>query len=145
MQCDLCGKEAPLFPTEIEGTTLNACKECSRHGKVLKQPKKLSKPVKKKKEEPEYLIVSDYATRIRNAREKAGLTQEQFGKRINEKVSFIQNLEGNKIKPSISLARKLEKTFSIRLVEEDTSEKPESPKSRKNDNLTVGDLIKVKK
>lgn len=145
MQCDLCGKEAPLFPIEIEGTTLNACKECSRHGKVLKQPKQISKPVKKKKEEPEYLIVSDYATRIRNAREKTGLTQEQFGKRINEKVSLIQNLEGNKIKPSISLARKLEKTFSIRLVEEDTAEAPEKPKSKKNGNLTVGDLIKVKK
>ncbi|MGM5488017.1 MAG: multiprotein bridging factor aMBF1 [Nanobdellota archaeon] len=145
MQCDMCGQEAQLFPTEIEGTVLQVCKRCSRYGAIQKAPKPVKPKVKRKpKEEPEYLIVPDYASQIRAVREKSGLTQEQFAKRINEKVSLIHNLERGKMKPPLKLARKLEKTFSLKLVEEDSQEKGESFKTSHSDGLTLGDLLKGK-
>ena len=33
MNCDMCGKDAPLFRTLVEGTEINVCEDCTRHGK----------------------------------------------------------------------------------------------------------------
>jgi ribosome-binding protein aMBF1 (putative translation factor) len=36
MECEICGKKtSKIFITEIEGTILRLCKECSKSGKIL--------------------------------------------------------------------------------------------------------------
>jgi putative transcription factor len=66
--------------------------------------------------ESELEVRRDYAKVLREAREKMGLTQEELGKKINEKASVISHLEGGKLKPDIALARKLEHFFKIKLL-----------------------------
>ena len=68
-----------------------------------------------KTEEPEEeiirLVVGDFATRVRKAREKLGLKQEDFAKKIKEKESIVHKLETGEFKPNLDLAKKLEKIF----------------------------------
>ncbi len=66
----------------------------------------------------EDLIVPDYASIIRKARESLGLTQEQLGRLINEKPSVIRRIESGAMVPTPVIARKLERALKIRLIQE---------------------------
>ncbi|MBW2982481.1 multiprotein bridging factor aMBF1 [Candidatus Woesearchaeota archaeon] len=152
MQCDMCGSEERLFKTNIEGTILNVCRACSKFGKVISEIKEPEKIKPKKiiitKSEPETeiieIVVNDFAEKIRSRREKLGLKQEDFAKRISEKESVIHKLEIGEFKPSLELARKLEKTLNIKLIEEYEEEHKTSTKTD-TEIPTIGDLIKIRK
>ena len=88
-------------------------------------------------------IVSNYPEIIRGKREQLGLKQEEFAKKISEKVSIVHHLEIGKLEPSIELAKKLEKLLRIRLVETIEVEKEEI-KQEEGEVMTIGDLIKEK-
>ncbi len=155
MMCAMCGKDSKLVVAIVEGTELKVCDECARFGKVLRQvqpektPKQVKKEIKKAvmiEEEPEIveLVVEDYAKIIRDKRETMGLKQAEFAKMVNEKESLIQNIEQGKFTPSLELARKFEKTLKITLIEEYEEKKIKSSGS-KTDDVTLGDLIKIKR
>ncbi len=148
MHCELCGKDRELFTAIVEGTQLHVCAGCGRFGKVLSrtQPSTLRKsaPVK---QEPVMIeqTVGDYAQRIRAARERHGMTQEEFAKRIMVKESLVHKMETSQFEPPLDLARKLEKLLRITLVEireESTVQttKEKSPPA----GLTIGDILKFK-
>jgi len=59
---------------------------------------------------------SDYSKVIRDARAKSGLSQEQLGRKINEKPSVIKLLESGKLKPDDHLARKIEHFLKITIL-----------------------------
>ena len=153
MGCEMCGSEKPLFICEIEGTRLNVCSECAKYGKTIKKApvietaKEKTKAIKKElenkeeKTEPLLVINPDYAKLIKTAREKLGLNQEDTAKKINEKISVLHNLETGKHPPNIELAKKLERFFHIRLIQE-ISDKVEWKSGASRDQLTVGDLLK---
>jgi putative transcription factor len=63
-------------------------------------------------------IVDGYAALVRKNREKKGLTQDQLGEKINEKGSVISRIESGHMEPDIKVAKKLERFFSISLLEE---------------------------
>jgi len=142
----MCGTEKELFECKIEGTYLNVCEICAQHGtikkKVSEQPTKKDKNklINEQKVELIQMIVPNYATIIKDKREELGLKQEEFAKRIAEKESVIHKLESGKIRPSISLARKLEKFLKIELVKQ-YEEKHESIHQTKTEGLTIGDLL----
>lgn len=150
MACEMCGKEEPLFRTEIEGSMLRVCKNCARFGKVHEIPKNTyNKPFKKviQKEpvkEVEYKIVENYSELIRNKREKLGLTQEEFSNQLNEKESIMQKIENGKFTPSIATARKMEKILNLKLIEEVKESEMTFKKDGISD-LTIGDMITIKK
>ncbi len=66
--------------------------------------------------EPEFEIDPDYYVKIRQAREKMGLSQDQLGMMLNEKLSVIRMLETKKLKPDVILARKLMHHLKINLL-----------------------------
>jgi putative transcription factor len=152
-QCEMCGADDQLFRTDIEGTELSVCKKCAKFGKVksvVRPPVKVK--VKKaadiKAAEPEraefiQVIVEDYAVRIKDAREKIGLKQEELAKAIAEKESLIHKLESGLFEPSITLARKLENKLRIKLVEQH-EEKHEKAFKGKGSTLTIGDVLTMK-
>lgn len=152
MLCDLCGKETEvIYKVEIEGTILNVCKDCSSFGKIIDVVKREEKPkiekkkiVKKEEKEIHEMIVEDYAVKIKKAREKKNLKQEELAKLIAEKVSLIRSIEKGKHEPSIQLARKLEKVLNIHLIEEYEYRTDNKSKESKSDKLTLGDVIKIK-
>ncbi len=148
MTCEMCGKQLSTWPHEIEGVKMDVCPTCGKFGKKLAKPKK----VFVRKVLPTYTtnetnerIVSNFAEIIRNTRSKSSLKQEEFAKKINEKASVVQHIETGKMKPSVKLAKKLEKIFNITLIEEETTKKLDLSKFKnKSSTLTLGDMIKRK-
>ena len=149
-RCDLCGKEKDLVIALIENTELNVCKNCSKFGKV-KRKTNIFTPIQKSKKIEEELeeeiterIVKGYGKLIKDAREKLNLKQDEFAKKINEKVSLIHNIESEHHEPSIKLAQKIEKFLKIKLIEKTKLENPEF-KTTKSEGFTIRDILKLKK
>lgn len=150
INCDLCGKvEERLCRAIIEDVELNVCNKCSKFGKVLGPVKKqlieTNKTAKNElpQEENIELIVDNYASLIKEKREVMGLTQKEFANRLNEKESVIHKIESGAWQPDLTLARKLEKMFDIKLVQEHL-ENHLAIKKRNEEGFTLGDFIKIK-
>ena len=166
MRCEVCGHKIHAEPITaiIEGARLTVCVECSKHGKIVTQdeytlrtnPKTAAKqtahaPIFVQKKRPEIPtvqitqeIIEDYSTKIRQAREKLGLTHEDLGRKINEKSSVIGKLETRKIEPDNILATKLEHALKIKLLTPVTEEEAPQPTLKKTDReMTLGDLIQL--
>lgn len=165
MRCEVCGHKIYGTPIRaiIEGAKLTVCVECSKHGKIIRDeevalgqraPKKtpvlLSARIQKKtvgaKVEITQEVVEGYHVKIRQAREKLGLSHEELGKKINEKASVLSKLETGKMTPNNVLVTKLEHALKIKLLVPIKEEKvslgmPRLP-SRET---TLGDLIQLKK
>jgi putative transcription factor len=164
VRCEVCGHKIHTEPITaiIEGARLTVCLECSKHGKVVAQDdyvpkaKLAAKPTarlpimvqKKKPEIPKVQltqeIIEDYGAKIRQAREKLGLTHEDLGKKINEKSSVIGNLETGRMEPNNILATKLEHALKIKLLTPVTEEKaPQQIVKTAEREMTLGDLIQL--
>ena len=155
INCDMCGKEAKLFKTDVEGSILNLCKECSKFGKVISVLKEEKKEVKKKvkkeikigqPKEEEFIstIVPDYGGIIKKKREQLGIKQEDFAKKINEKKALIHKIETNQFEPPMGLVRKIEKFLHIKLIEYQELKLGKVDKT-KGEHFTIGDFVKIKK
>ncbi|MFQ5801160.1 MAG: multiprotein bridging factor aMBF1, partial [Candidatus Hydrothermarchaeales archaeon] len=128
MNCEICGREiiGDVRTVKIEGTLMRACRACARLGeRVVGRKEKVQTRATSRIPTPRTArtervvdVVDDYAKIIRQNREKAGLTQEQLGTKINEKGSVIARLESGHMKPDLKVARKLERLFDIKLFEE---------------------------
>jgi putative transcription factor len=151
MNCEMCGKEAELYTAAIEGVNMKVCERCASHGKIIAKarPKIVPRRMKKatKPAEPEVelveVILEDFSKRIRDARTKSGMTQKEFAKKINEKESLLHKMETGSFTPSIPLAKKLEKTLGIKLIEQREEEKVVMPKSKKGGAMTIGDILHI--
>ncbi|HJX05926.1 MAG TPA: multiprotein bridging factor aMBF1 [Candidatus Nanoarchaeia archaeon] len=163
--CDMCSSDEIVYKIELEGTMLNVCEKCSSFGRVIGRIKQ-AEPVKAKKKqgriaqaasegmlkpkkttETVQLVVSNYSDIIKRGRERLGLKQEEFAKKLNEKESVIHKLESGQIKPNIDLARKLERFLKVALVEEVEIEGGEGVSDARKgatDNLTIGDMINIR-
>jgi putative transcription factor len=151
MNCEMCGKEAELYTTTVEGIPLKVCERCSRHGKIIAKakakifPRKIKRAAPQEPAETELIaaVQEDFAKRIRDARTKAGMTQKEFAKKINEKESILHKMETGSFTPSIPLAKKLEKILGIQLVEKREEEKVVMPKAKKGGAMTIGDILNI--
>ncbi|MBR9698994.1 TIGR00270 family protein [Candidatus Woesearchaeota archaeon] len=150
--CDMCGAEDSLFKTEIEGSTLTLCRNCAKFGKVI-MPIKEKQDIPKKrefqrapllsKEEISQEIVENYSEIIKKKRESLDLKQEDFAKKINEKVALIHKIETGHFKPNLVLARKIERFLKVKLVEQVTGS-ASTPTATESDSFTLGDFIQEK-
>jgi putative transcription factor len=89
-------------------------------------------------------LVLDYGQVIRKARETMQLSQEDLGRKIAEKTSVLQKLEGGRLVPPEALVQKLERTLKIRLVQAAT-DIPVNKKATKPEELTLGDIAVMRK
>ncbi len=64
----------------------------------------------------EFEVDPEYNLKIRQAREKLGLSQEQLGQLLNEKPSVIKMVESKKLKPDLTLTRKFMHQLKINLL-----------------------------
>lgn len=158
MGCDMCGADGQMFNVIIEGTDMVVCSNCSKYGKVKTRVKskeeikfnskrnKINEQIKINNKRPEIIsiISSDYAEKIKRAREKLKLKQEEVAKRIAEKESLLHNIESGNFEPSMKTAKKLENFFNIKLIER-YEEKHKERATSSNSPMTLGDMIKIKK
>ena len=90
-------------------------------------------------------LAQDYDERIRNAREQAGLTQEELANQLNEKTSLIRKIEHGDVLPSDDVQKKLERALDISLVEGvSDDEDTEWESSESSGTYTLGDVVKRK-
>ena len=167
MRCEVCGRKIYGKPITalIEGAKLTVCNECSKHGTIVMEKPKQAPPLFKaktaaptplkalstgkplKNAENTLELVEGYDTKIRHAREKLGLTHEELGKRISEKVSVLKKIETGKMTPDNKLAAKLEHMLKIKLLVPASEEKASRATVSKQPSreLTLGDLVQLGK
>ena len=83
-------------------------------------------------------LANDFHSRIRNAREHRGLSQEELAKRMNEKIATIQKTE-NGIRPTDSLLNKFAKALDIKLFVESVSHAHTIVASDNDRQMTISD------
>ena len=86
-------------------------------------------------------VVQDYDDRIRQAREAAGLSQEELAKKLNEKASLIRKLERGGVLPSDDVQTLLERELGIDLSAGSGGEDSDWDTSSATDGLTLGDMV----
>ena len=146
VRCEMCGKDSDLVNAVIEQVELKVCPGCARFGTV-RESNELPQFHERKAEhkEPGLKLSADYASLLRQARERQGLTQEDFAKSLQERESIVAKWEQGKMQPSVEAARKLEKLLNVSLIEEDIELPEVKKKSSASGGFTLGDFIKVRK
>lgn len=135
--------------TKIESSIMLTCNECSKFGKVQREPPKPKKPRSVRRSpkfrEPSEEVVEDYNDLIREGRERKGWTREVLAEKVYEKASVVNRVESGKMVPDIKLARKLEKILDIKLIEKTENGKAEDlgPAARRG--ATIGDIARIKR
>lgn len=154
MRCEICGKKIIGTPvkTKIESSVMLTCNECSKFGKVQKAlptPNGKRTPTQRRRtfrpREPTYEVVEDFNTLIREAREKKRWSREDLGEKVYEKVSVINRLESGRMVPDLKLARKLEGSLGIRLLEKTEETQSDELGGSNVKGATIGDIATIKR
>ena len=173
VQCEMCGAETSTpKKVKVEGAELDVCENCAGFGTEVEQPTTKSTSTKystdsgtggssassgsdggssggqsrsRRRDMFDDMdeVAQDYDERIRNARESAGMSQEELAKELNEKASLIRKLERGASLPSDSVQKKLERRLDIVLTEggvEDT----EWEGGASTGEYTLGDVVQRK-
>ena len=83
---------------------------------AIKKKKPLTaKPQKRIGLADETILTPNFASLIREARMKMGLTHEQLGMKMNEKAQLLKKFETGTLKPDEIFAKKLERYLGIKL------------------------------
>lgn len=147
MECEVCGRsiEKPMYVC-IEGTEMRTCSGCAKFGVQLKKGEPVPQKTFASRSQEEEVIacVQGYGAMMRKARERLGLTQEELGKRINEKLSVITRLESEKMVPDENLAKKLERSLGVKVLEKADEKLVEKAIQRRSE-FTIGDMINAKR
>ena len=125
--CEVCGSpiRGPPNRVEIDGAIMTTCANCARMGHPVGgrprpgrvNPAQLAlKAFSQRPAEPEYELNTDYHTMVRQAREKMGISQEELGRIINEKLSVIRMIEAGRLRPDVIVTRKLMHHLKLNLL-----------------------------
>ena len=158
MDCDMCGREQAVLKASVEGTVLSVCNSCSKYGKVvgkvpvaaaaMKKAEKMQMPAE---EEELEAVVASFGQLVKQKREELGrkredgfMKLEDFAKMIGVKESVLHKMETGTLKPSVEEAKRIGKAIGIKLVEKAEAVEEMVPQQKK-DQLTLGDMIKIRK
>jgi len=168
MECEACGNQifGRGWSVVIEGAKLIVCSECARFSSksapqlpkqqivtALKKPTPTPRNIAphtiahrtSRREAPvreDIELVEDYGPLVRKARENIGLTHDDLGRKIGERVSILQKLEKGKMVPDQALARRLEHTLKITLLQ--PTPKASGEFKEKHLESTLGDIVFMK-
>jgi len=155
--------------TRLETEALKFSEEKKLRGQVRDMKKKAEKMAKsyvaRKRvsnqqnkgsfDKPEFDLKSGIGILIKNDRMKRGMNQEDFASFISERLSILQKWEVGSMRPSIDVAKRLQKKLGVTLLEKQGSnEEAETEadkfleslgsKAGKKKEATLGDMIKIK-
>ena len=135
------------------------CGDCARLGSILweaptpqrkvKRAVRLPSKIPIKKRQPVLAqtleLVDDFNLRVRRAREGLGLSHEDLGRRIGEKVSVLRKIESGKMVPNHGLANKLEHALRTKLLVPLSEPKVPSVSLSLPREATLGDVVRLKR
>jgi putative transcription factor len=161
----MCGVDSPKAKRVfLEGSLLMLCPRCAKFGQQSEERSEEEEETKKlvpsRRPAPytgkgrtgkagggidseEIELADDYHKRISKARNAQGMTQEELGKKINERKSVIAKLESKQLRPNDRLRKKLERALNIELMEKVRAVGPNVREQKRS--LTIGDMIKLNK
>jgi putative transcription factor len=133
--CMACSKRGKLIEsnsnvrTSIHGRdTRNSVKSTSHYSssapttkqnpfpnRIKPMPRNKPRPLKKINLTDEMILDPEFPKVIRDARNKKGITHDQLGQKINEKVTLLKKIETGTMKPDEILSKKLENFLGIKL------------------------------
>src|SRR3972149_3385151 len=164
MRCEVCGRKiiGPPYSSIIEGAKMLVCNDCSKLGSVYlesktearlrKVAKRLPTPILPPRRQPSlsemesFELIDDFGVKVRRAREKLGLSQEELGKKISEKVSVLRNIESGKMTPDNVLTEKLQHALRVQLLVPVSEPKvPSQALTIRPASPTLADIAQVKK
>jgi len=158
--CEMCGTRIAGRPYRalVDDVEMVLCVSCylklTKSGRAKPLPArqerrreapKRRKPATRKISLELYDIVEDYDERIRRAREAKGWTTAVLAQKLRISETMLKKIESGKMKPSIDLARKMEKLLRVQLlepveIEEEVDYTPPPPGT-----VTLGDVVVVRK
>lgn len=108
-------------------------------------------PIRKPKAQPSeesQEIVENYAEIVKKAR--GAMTTDEFAATLNEKATVIQKIETGKLHLTLKLAKKIEKQYRVKLINQrDAAEDIEDviwkPEKKVDFTPSLGDFVKQKK
>jgi putative transcription factor len=180
MSCEICGNDlrGRGINVIVEGAKLTVCRDCAELGeRVREEPRgrittksalnrqgsakpaasprplpqfhqaTVQKPKREASEDSQELV-DNYAEVIKKAR--GAMTMEEFAASLSEKATVIHKIESGKLKPTLKLAKRIEKRYKIKLVNtrdaaEDMEDVILKPEKKSDYSPTLGDFIKEKK
>ncbi len=163
MLCEMCGQSVPRGKrVSIEGTVLMVCDRCARFGQEVAAPAGSPPPrgpgvdpniaarleARRRRLTPKDIyeqvgeedVLPSFGELIRRAREAKGWKREDLGRAVNERVSIIEKLEKEEMRPNDVLVPRLERALGIRLrgkVQPTPVRRSEGSRP-----LTLGDLVR---
>jgi putative transcription factor len=155
MLCEVCGAEIRGEPYYriIERGRMTVCGRCAKFGSTDWDPSRpqlrrtSARPAPRRPrnemEAAEVMeLVNDYGIMIKKARQKKGLSVEDFARMISEKESVVKNLERGEFTPDSKLVRKIKNTLHIDVLEAPETGTRTRVTSRPASGRTLGDLLK---
>jgi len=89
-------------------------------------------------------LAQDFDDQIRQGRERAGLSQEDLARDLNEKASLIRKLEQGEMLPTDEMQTKLERTLDIDLSAGGSTDESEWQSDSSTSGYTLGDVVERK-
>jgi putative transcription factor len=157
LYCEICGMPIIGRPyyAEVDGVEMVLCASCymklvrSGRAKPIRrrqQPRKASPPrARSASSITEYEIVEDYDEKIKSARQAKGLTTKELALKLKISESLLRKIEQGKLKPSIDLARRIERLLGVKLVV--PTEEPEAMEGSRGEGEypTLGDVVVIRR
>lgn len=169
MQCEMCGKDASLKRTKVEGAELKLCDECQAAGEVVETgsggssssgssrssssrssgssgSSSSSSSKRRKPRDQQESLKPDFDSLVRSARSGRDYTKQELADEINEKTSVISRIESGSLKPDQRLAKKLKKALGVELYggSEDVSHQTRSSDDDSS-GATIGDVADIER
>jgi putative transcription factor len=135
VQCEVCGRQIIGEPHRviIERAKMTTCSSCAKLGSAEWKPEPASRTspaagitliprtafIKKRGTasiSEDIVVAEGYGLLVRRAREKAGLSHEELGRRIAERVSVLKKVESEKMVPDQKVSEKLEHALGVKLM-----------------------------
>jgi putative transcription factor len=152
LSCDICGRTEARAIILIEGAKMVACGRCMRNGKIVHRLDDEGVEIAKTQAPRGHMetseeIIENYGKTIRRARDKMGVKMSVIAEKIQEKESYLDAIENERLRPTFEVARKLERELGIKLIVKVESEVvPDSmPKRGKFTEPTLADALIEKK
>ncbi|ALU11951.1 XRE family transcriptional regulator [Ignicoccus islandicus DSM 13165] len=156
LYCEMCGSpiEGKAYRVVVEGTEMLLCERCYRSVRAKAVPtttkKKVEKKEERKVEKPkkkvvEYEIVEDYYERVREARERLGMSRAELGMKVGVGENVIKRIELGRLEPDLELAKKLEKALNVKLIRKVEYTEEEGQAKLPSEELTLGDIVVIRK
>ena len=159
LYCEMCGTRivGRAYRAIVDGVEMVLCASCymklakSGRAVLIREPRRRTRTLPRKPSpKPRrprmelYDIVEDYDERIRRGREARGWTRTALAQKLRISEAMLRKIESGKMKPSIDLARRIEKLLKIKILEPVEVEEEEDYE-REPGTLTLGDIVVVRK